>query len=172
MAFINNSEVIFWKIVKQAEWSCPRFPAVEEAGIVFNTVTVTKFPYHFKIIVHPFTDALRFNIFSAFFEVFYLGRTFILYFTDHLCHHVFRRQVEVCRKYGGVFNCADSFATAQLKRFNAFDLIAKETDAVTKINIRQVDINSISFYPESSPGKISLAALIQGIHKRMQEALS
>ena len=61
----------------------------------------------------------------------------------------------------------DPFCRGQFKGFNAFNFIAKKSDAVTIIHIRQVNVNRIAFYPESASCKIALAAVVQTIDQRM-----
>jgi hypothetical protein len=117
-------------------------------------------------------DALCFNIFSAVLKIFNLCGTFILNFADNLYQHVFRGQVKICGKDRCIFHTGYPFPVAEFQCFNTFNFIAKKTDAVTKINIGQVDVNRIAFHPEGASGKITLAAMVQRIDQCMQKSLA
>src|SRR5690348_11528671 len=93
VTFVYDCQEIFGEIIKQTErpaaWRAP----VKKPGIVLNTIAITKFANHFKVIFYPFFDTLRFQQFAYALEIFYLHPHFILNFVNNTLLHVLWRQV-------------------------------------------------------------------------------
>ncbi len=84
VAFINHHQVIFWKIIQQAEGPCTWHSPVKETGIVLNAVAITQLTDHFNIIFHSFFQSLCFYELATIFKIVNLGLHFILYLIEHL----------------------------------------------------------------------------------------
>ena len=54
MAFVDYCQEIFWKIVKQAEWTHAWQTPVEISGIVFYAGAIAHFPHHLQIVGYTF----------------------------------------------------------------------------------------------------------------------
>ena len=172
MALINYQQEIFGEIIEEAEGPCAGLAPIEEAGVVFNTAAITQFLNHLKVITYSFLYSLRFYMLTYFFEIFHLCHHLVLYFIDDLLHLLLGGYIEVGRENGCLIEDQYTFAGFGLKSLYIFYFISEEGDAVTIIDIGQVDINSIAINPEGASCKIALAAVVQGVNEQVQEMIT
>src|SRR4029077_13487231 len=97
---------------------------------------ITQLPDHFHVIVHPLAQALGLDIFSGLFEISGLRGQLILYLIKHLLYDILWSEVEIGREDGRILQDADPLPVVNVKALDLVDLVAKETDAVTVIDIR------------------------------------
>ncbi|MNE31791.1 hypothetical protein D3C80_1253740 [compost metagenome] len=101
------------------------------------------------------------------FKILYLCKKFILYFAYNLSHLIFRCDIEVSRKDGCSLNLTNTLPIFDIKTFYLFDFISKESNAISIINIGQINIYGITLHTEGPPCKLSLGAVVQRIDQCM-----
>src|SRR5574344_127352 len=79
MAFIDESDEIFWEIVYQAEWPHSRSPTIEISGIVFNSRTISHLLDHLQVVFHSLLKSLGFERLANLFKIVQLLLQVILY---------------------------------------------------------------------------------------------
>ena len=110
VTLIYHHQVIFGKIIQQAEWPCAWSSSVKKTGVVLNSIAITQLADHFNVIVYSFSYSLRFNIFPLRFKIFYLGIHFILYLINHLLQIILRSHIKIGREDRCILHYTDPLA--------------------------------------------------------------
>ena len=144
------------KIIQQTEGTCARIPAIKKTGVIFNAIAISQLTNHLQIVFNSFFYSLCFHKFTLRGKVGYLCHHFVLDIVHHLHNHVFRSEINRGRKDSRILHRLHSFSSGGIHAFYRLNFIPKKSNAITKVNIRQVNINRISLYSKSTASKIAL----------------
>ena len=158
------------EIVYKAEWSLTWLPAVQVAGIILYSRTVTHLLYHLQVILHPLLQALGFQAFAYIVKVVELLLQVVLDHADSF-YAPFSRGYEIggreYRYFVEVFYVGSGY---RVYEGQGFDLVAEEFDPDGFVGASQEYIHGVSADPEGASAEIDFGPAVVGVHEHIQQA--
>ena len=129
MALINDCEVVFGEIVEQTEWAHAGLPAIEIAGIVFDTAAMSQFLNHLEVVGYTLAQSLGLEQFTFVAEKLALSAEIDSNLVDGACRVLFRRHEDIGRIYVESVKLRQNGSRFRIHRADTFNFITPENNA-------------------------------------------
>ena len=172
MALVDDQQVVFRKVVQQAEGARPLLPSVQITGIVFDAGTVAELLYHLQVILHALFDTLCLHHPARLLEEADSFAEVELYLLDGPVGAFPRRHEHVGGKYRHRVESFKYLSACRVDACDLFHFVVEHRDAVNRIAVCRHDVDDLAVHPEGTALEFRLGAGIEGIHKSVEDFLA